>query len=167
MSVYDEGGAVRDLFSLWRDRKVIVAFTRHMGCRFCKEQVLLLEKCRADYLAGAAVDTIIVSIGRYEDIPQFRKETDFAGEIYVDTDLESPKCFQLLQFESGKHVLFADAEGKEILPSTLQAAQRSSVCLPDGGYGSDAGPYTGNVLQVGPSRQLARSVILLCMTYIV
>lgn len=109
---------------------------------------MMLQRCRVDFLSGEDIQTVIVSIGNYKDIPRFREETGFAGEIYVDTDLMSPKCFQLLRFENGKHVLFQDPEGTQIHPRTIEAAQRSSVSLPDGGYGLDDNPYTGDTLQV-------------------
>lgn len=148
MSVFDEGGATVQLLSLWQSRKAIVAFTRHMGCRFCKEQVLLLEMCRDKYLHSSDVVTIIVTIGRYQDIPVFRAETGFTGEIYVDTDLNSPKCYQLMRFHSGAKVLFQDAAMKELRADTSEAAKRSTVTLPDGGYGDGEVPFTGDVLQV-------------------
>lgn len=156
MSVYNDKGEEVSIFSLWKDRKVVVAFTRHMGCRFCKEQALLLEKCRIDYLAGEEVTTIIVSIGCYTDIPKFREETGFTGEIYVDKDLLAPKCFQLLRFENGKHVLFDPIESENIRPQTIEAANRSSVCLPDGGYGDDVNPYKGDVFQVSHFMQTCK-----------
>jgi hypothetical protein len=175
MSVFDEAGITHSLFSLWEDRKVIVAFTRHMGCRFCKEQVVLLERCRKEYLSDCAagnasdsrdgsggsgadahahahIDTLIVTIGRYTDIPKFRAETGFTGEIYVDTDLLTAKCYQLLKFENGKQVLFKDFENaspSELTAGTREAALRASSALPDGGYGDADGPYSGDVFQIG------------------
>lgn len=125
MSVYNEHGTEIELFSLWKDRKVIIAFTRHMGCRFCKEQVQLLEQCQSTVLNNGDISSIIVTIGRFQDIPKFRKETEFTGEIYVDTDLHHPKCYRLLKFENGEKVLFQEStkndknEVKSLLPSTL------------------------------------------------
>lgn len=148
MSVYNQRGEAVDVFSLWRDRRTVVAFTRHMGCRFCKEQALLLEKCRSDYLSAADITSIIVTIGKHTDIPRFREETQFGGEIYVDTVLTEPKCFQLLKFENGKHMLFQDIDKAIVLDAVQEASKRSTACLLDGGYGGEEGPYTGDVFQV-------------------
>ncbi len=103
--VIDEFGNRRELFSLWLNRRVVVAFNRHMGCRFCKEQTALLENIRKDLLKKS-VESVIVTIGKYEDIPRFRSETKFQGEIYVDSTLDHPSCYELMRLANGKHCLF-------------------------------------------------------------
>lgn len=81
MSVIDQEGAEHSLFSLWESRKCVVAFTRHMGCRFCKEQVAVLGSLKME-LSVADVSSIIITIGNYQDIPKFQKETQFSGDKF-------------------------------------------------------------------------------------
>lgn len=70
------------------------------------------------------------------------------GEIYVDADLTSQRCYKLLKFASGPQCLFVEhSDQKVMLPETLEAAKRASA-FSDGGYGSGENPFTGDILQV-------------------
>ncbi len=104
-TVVNEFGAMVELLSIWRDRRVVVSFNRHMGCRFCKEQAAILENIRTSLLKRD-VQAIIITIGRYQDIPRFRDETKFKGEIYVDTALDHPVAFELMRLANGAQCLF-------------------------------------------------------------
>ena len=84
MLVVNEEGDIIDVFSLWASRKCVVAFTRHMGCMFCKEEVAMFERNRP-VLENTDVCAIVITIGRYQDIPKFRAETAFAGEKILST----------------------------------------------------------------------------------
>lgn len=123
MSVYDEKGREINLLSLWADRKIVCAFTRHMGCRFCKEQTNMLEKVQAQ-LNSSDVVSMIITIGSYSDIPKFRAETGFTGEIYVDTNLTAPVCYNMLNLKHGREVLFKDG-GDTFHAETVQAGERA------------------------------------------
>lgn len=104
-AVVNEFGEVVELLSIWRDRRVVISFNRHMGCRFCKEQAAMLEKIRISLLKKD-VQVIIITIGRHQDIPRFREETKFKGEIFVDATLEHPAAFELMRLANGAQCLF-------------------------------------------------------------
>lgn len=83
MSVFNEKGETFELFSLWSAQRSVVAFTRHLGCPFCKEQVALLEQLSKHYKdeTGSDIGTIVVAIGKYEDIPRFKAEVAYTGKV--------------------------------------------------------------------------------------
>lgn len=148
MSVVSETGEIFELFSLWQSRRALVVFTRHMGCRFCKDQVALLEQELLKLkLREADTSCIIITIGKYEDIPKFRQEVSFSGEIYVDSNMDKPECFDILNLKRGEDVLFEKGSKRVVRGETVAAAAR--VSFSDGGYGTAENPYTGDILQVG------------------
>lgn len=149
MSVIGADGREHEIYSLWENRKVVIAFTRHMGCRFCKEQVSMVEKIRATLIAND-VTPIIITIGNYTDIPKFQSETHFFGEIYVDSHLDNPGSFELLKLSQGPDFLFLRGSTEIFREETNIAAERAKA-FPDGGYGSGGSLFTGNILQVNIS----------------
>ena len=153
MSVIDEQGNQRSLFSLWETRKVVLVFTRHMGCRFCKEQISELKRIQPN-LEKHGLSAGVITVGKFEDIPRFRAETQFTGEVYVDASLFAPECYKTMKLGNGAQYLFApeSTDGsteRQFLPETQEAAVRAAEGgFEDGGYGSDDSPYTGDTLQV-------------------
>ncbi len=160
--VISKDGSQLELFSLWENRKVVLAFTRHMGCRFCREQVHALQKTFAN-LQDASVMAIVITMGRYQDISRFQSETGFMGEIYVDASLEAPEWYQVMRLGRGKSLLFADTDSSTstsgddsieeegvLREETMQAALRVGDSFVDGGYPNplDDSPYTGDLFQV-------------------
>jgi hypothetical protein len=157
MSVFDEFGAKHPLFSLWESRKLVLTFTRHMGCRFCKEQVAELLHILPK-LNEQGISAGIITVGRYEDIPRFKQENKFSGEVYVDSSLMAPECYKIMRLPNGPQFLFDLSNSKspsDFLPETQAAALRSAAKgFSDGGYGNDESEYTGDVLQVKTKRDL-------------
>lgn len=157
MSVVDEKGDSLDLFSLWSTRKIVLIFTRHMGCRFCKEQVSELKKIQPT-LIERGISVGIITVGKYEDIPRFKSENDFDGEVYVDSSLFLPECYKTMKLANGLQYLMAHddsksdgvgEQAKSILPETLKAAGRATEKgFQDGGFGSAESEFTGDTLQV-------------------
>lgn len=157
MSVIDEKGNSLELFSLWSTRKIVLIFTRHMGCRFCKEQVSELKKIQPT-LIERGISVGIVTVGKFEDILRFKEENSFDGEVYVDSSLFHPDCYKTMKLANGLQYLMAhddsksDGDGKEanaILPETLKAAGRAvEKGFQDGGFGSADSEFTGDTLQV-------------------
>lgn len=157
MSVIDEFGKSRTLFSLWEKRKLVLIFTRHMGCRFCREQVSELKKIQPKLLKyGLAVG--VITVGKYQDIPKFKQEHNFSGEVYVDSSLFYPECYKTMKLGNGMQYLFAmddckpqsnDGKPGEFLAETQEAAVRAvGKGFADGGYGSPDSEFTGDTLQV-------------------
>ena len=112
-----------------------------------KELVSMMHKVYSK-LELSEVTCIVVTIGRCEDIAKFREETEFSGEIYVDADLHTPRCYSTMKLRNGQEYLL-DPKTSEFLPSTAEAAARANENgFADGGYGNDDSPYTGDVFQV-------------------
>lgn len=153
MSVVNEFGESCSLVSLWSDRKVIVFFARHMGCRFCKEQVSYLGGLKEWILQlNLDVSIIVITIGNYSDIQRFKKATNFDGEVYVDVDLQQPKSYSALKLNNGTEYLFVDQPRGEFLATTVLAADRASKNgFSDGGFSSSDVLYNGDTLQVRDS----------------
>lgn len=154
MSVIDETGKTISLVSLWERRKLVLIFTRHMGCRFCKEQVAELKKIHP-LLSKQKLSVGVITVGKYEDIPKFKLENDFNGEVYVDTNLFTPECYKIMKLGNGMDYLFEkdaskDSSGtREFLPETKEAAIRAEANgFKDGGYGTPDSEFTGDTLQV-------------------
>lgn len=150
MSVIDEFGKSFEMFSIWKSRRTVVTFARHMGCRFCKEQVSQLQVIEPQ-LTKLAIFSVVITVGRYEDIPRFRSETKFTGEIYVDSSLFSLQCYALMKLPTGDNTLFTEELGEKVFhKSTVEAGKRvSAQAFNDGGYGNDDSIYTGDILQIG------------------
>jgi peroxiredoxin len=163
MSVIDEFGQTRSLISLWERRKLVLVFTRHMGCRFCKEQISELRKIQPA-LTKHGISTGVITVGSYKDIPRFKAENMFTGEVYVDTNLFAPECYKVMKLANGMEYLFASdhsKETKEFLPETQEAAIRAaSKGFADGGFGTPDSEFTGDTLQVTlPSRRAASNLL--------
>lgn len=148
IQVIDEIGNYHSLFSLWISRKVLVGFTRHMGCLFCKEQVAALKQVES-IVADAGVTVIVITNGNYEDIPRFKEETGFMGEVYVDTTLLKPITHNAVKLKNGKEFLFAP-NSDNFLETVVAASNRAaSKGFNSGGYASTPdSPWTGDTVQV-------------------
>ena len=160
----NENGISTPLFSLWENRRVIICFARHMGCMFCKEQVAALE-FSSDKLDNEIV-SIVITVGRYNDIPKFRIETGFTGEIYVDSDLYNPTCYSRMKLNNGPSYLFEsninsdtntvtdtnkdDNNQQTIRIETMKSAERATKNgFTNGGYPTLIGESIGSNISSG------------------
>ncbi len=135
---------------LWRRRRVVLAWLRHFGCRFCKQQAVAMERIRKN-LEENDVGVIVVAIGTPEQIPKFRAETGFAGDIWVDKDPDRPLSYRLMQLKRGTVEEIIYPEGAR---AAAEVATKDGFV--DGGYASatlnaitQTNDYTGDILQVG------------------
>ena len=156
MYCINEFGAKHPLFSLWKYRKVVICFARHMGCMFCKEQVSALQQAMSK-LAEEDVSCLVITIGYYQDIPKFRAETGFQGEIYVDEFLVNPSTYRLLKSNHGREFLLIPSG--ELRNDCKAAGERASgagftnggypvVATNSGGNITEENPYSGDIFQV-------------------
>jgi peroxiredoxin len=88
--VQDEAGADVRLGDVWKDRPTILAFVRHFGCVFCREQVTELnrEKAKIDQQGGQLV---VVGSGTPNFVRGFREQTGFEGTVLCDPSVQSYK----------------------------------------------------------------------------
>lgn len=110
-------------------------------------------------LEAADVACVVVTIGTFEDIPKFRADNHYTGEVYVDSNLLTPTCYAMMKLGNGKHLLFQskadtengnNVEAPQLLSNVAEAGARATANgFVDGGYGTSDSPYTGDVFQVG------------------
>ena len=103
------------LCDIWKDRKVILAFLRHFGCRFCAQQVSalneLLPEVKSYNEAHCTEDQIMIAavgFGTIEDARAFMKKWKFGGELYVDTGLNEPLAYKTFKLNAGPSYLLGD-----------------------------------------------------------
>ena len=83
VTVKEEDGADVRLGSVVDDRPLVLAFVRHFGCVFCREQVKKLQ-AEAGRMAGAGADLVVVGSGAPTFVQGFREETGFDGRVLSD-----------------------------------------------------------------------------------
>src|SRR6185437_12713162 len=79
-----EGRPVR-LGDLWRERPAVLAFIRHYGCVFCRDQAVQLHKLRDDFEA-AGVNLVMIGQGTPEMAASFRRAQGVDVTVLVDPD---------------------------------------------------------------------------------
>eukprot|EP00756_Hemistasia_phaeocysticola_P041728 Hpha_TRINITY_DN16931_c1_g3::TRINITY_DN16931_c1_g3_i1::g.53439::m.53439 len=143
--VVDEKGVEHNLVDVWADRKVVVVFLRHLGCRFCKQLTAAAIKFRErveevkDRLTEDNQDTevVIFSIGRSEDVAKWRSETGWKGELYLDPDPMSPATYRFFAFLRQEDLL-----GDQRVAEAAAAAGAE-------GYKDWPQPWTADIKQSG------------------
>ncbi|KAL1523413.1 hypothetical protein AB1Y20_018353 [Prymnesium parvum] len=148
--VLDEDGAPHELPSLWRERRILLVFLRHLGCRFCRQQVALLRSVQPE-LRRHGVEVVLVSIGTPPQLRAFKAESGFEGLAFVDPSPETPLVYASFQLRRGEGLVGGTEEGRAKGEEALAAG------FVDGGYPTPEGvrdftgdgKYTGDVFQVG------------------
>ena len=72
-------GAAIPLVSLWKSRRIVLAFTRDFGCLFCKQMFSLLAAAEKNLGQQAAV--VVIGFGSVTAAHAIVKQTGFAGEV--------------------------------------------------------------------------------------
>eukprot|EP00618_Florenciella_parvula_P001960 CAMPEP_0119502758 /NCGR_PEP_ID=MMETSP1344-20130328/24128_1 /TAXON_ID=236787 /ORGANISM="Florenciella parvula, Strain CCMP2471" /LENGTH=312 /DNA_ID=CAMNT_0007538991 /DNA_START=24 /DNA_END=959 /DNA_ORIENTATION=+ len=106
---------------LWKHRKVVMVFLRHLGCRFCLQQTAhLVEHGIASKLKSVDPDMalIVISMGTVSQAAQWVQITKFDGEVYVDdtTDgnmatgavQDGSKAYQIMKLKRGPNMVMND-----------------------------------------------------------
>ncbi len=88
MTVLDESGAATSLGRFWAKRPVVLAFVRHLGCIFCRQQVAGLSK-RAPEIERRGGLLVVVAPSKAEHIAGFRESTGYKGALFVDPTLRA------------------------------------------------------------------------------
>lgn len=82
MRAASDGRAVW-LPALWSHRRVVVVFLRHLGCRFCKQQMLEFDAV-AERLEEAGVGLAYLSMGTPAHARELCSRLGVRGAVYVD-----------------------------------------------------------------------------------
>ena len=88
MTVLDETGTATSLGRFWVNRPVVLAFVRHLGCIFCRQQVAGLSK-RVPEIEGRGGLLVVVAPAKPEHIAGFRASTSYRGALFVDPALRA------------------------------------------------------------------------------
>ena len=79
-----EGLPVR-LGDIWKDRPAVLAFVRHYGCVFCRDQAVQFHKLRDDF-EEAGVRLVVIGHGTPEMAASFRRAQGVDLPVLVDPD---------------------------------------------------------------------------------
>lgn len=79
-----EGLPVR-LGDTWKDKPAVLAFVRHYGCVFCRDQAVQLHKLR-DEFEEAGVRLVVIGHGTPEMAASFRRAQGVDLPVLVDPD---------------------------------------------------------------------------------
>ena len=101
------------LYELWRDRRTIVTFLRHFGCRNCVQQIAAINT----FLVPAvdrhneshpdnAITLVAIGFGTMKDAKMFAKKYPFDGELYVDTSVVEPASYRLFSLRQNEDTIF-------------------------------------------------------------
>jgi peroxiredoxin len=88
LTVQDEAGAAVSFRGLWAERTVVLAFVRHLGCIFCRQQVAGLSK-RLPEIERRGGTLVVVGPAKPEHIKGFRESTGYQGALFVDPALRA------------------------------------------------------------------------------
>jgi peroxiredoxin len=97
LAVLDEGGKSVELGGLWRDRTVVLLFTRHFGCIHCREHIVAVHG-EIDRIHAKGAELVVIGNGAPNFIAGFRELTGYRGPLYTDPSL---KVFEAAQLERG------------------------------------------------------------------
>lgn len=145
------------LDSLWQDRRVVLIFLRHLGCRFCLEQTdALVQSGLARRLKESGVATVAVSLGSLEESTEWLEKTGFSsfgGEFYVDPSTNGAVT-ATEQLGSAAYRAFKLKRGTQYVlnhPKTAEKAEATLAKFPDREPKTvdDITIYPGDVFQVG------------------
>jgi len=134
--------------TLFSHRRILLVFLRHFGCRFCRMQTHAIRTGIQPLLRQRGVEVVLVSIGTAAQIAQFKAETGFDGEVYVDPRPDFPVAYKGFKLTQGKQMFFNEngAPRPHFVSAAAAAIEQGFI---DGGYPSADSPYTGDVWQVG------------------
>src|ERR1700675_4099680 len=88
LTVQDEAGAAVSFRGLWAERTVVLAFVRHLGCIFCRQQVAGLSK-RLPEIERRGGTLVGVGPAKPEHNKGFRESTGYQGALFVDPALRA------------------------------------------------------------------------------
>ncbi|KAI4349217.1 hypothetical protein L6164_009837 [Bauhinia variegata] len=148
VKVFDLKGNEVSIPDLWKDRKAVVAFSRHFGCVLCRK--------RADYLASkkalmdaAGVALVLIGPGSVDQANVFADQTKFQGEIYADPTYSS---YEALKFVSGFSTTFTPKAGLKIIQLYMEGYRQDWKLTFEKDTVSRGGWKQGGIIVAGPGK---------------
>eukprot|EP00966_Prymnesium_polylepis_P307077 7096353-Prymnesium_polylepis.1 len=151
--VLDHTGDCVTIPSLFSHRRILLVFLRYFGCRFCRQQVRALREGVQPFLRTRGVEIVLLAVGTPGQIPKFRADTCWDGEVYVDPRPDAPVAYSGFKLCGGTSARERMVDGSgELLPHIQARLDQINgfVKLPPGYYtNDDATPFTGDIFQIG------------------
>ena len=132
MTVLDETGTATSLGSLWTRRSVVLAFVRHLGCIFCRQQVAGLSK-RVPEIEGRGGRLVLVAPSKSEHIASFRESTGYKGALFVDPALRAFKTAGLVRGRASTYHPLAVLRGIGAMARGFRQVGRQGDIVQQGG----------------------------------
>ncbi|MCO5564159.1 hypothetical protein L7F22_017815 [Adiantum nelumboides] len=149
VEVLDMEGRSIPVTDIWKDRRVVVGFTRHFGCVLCMKRADLLAS-RKDEFDAANVSLVIIGPGKVEQAKEFAAKKKFPGEIYADPNAATHKAFE---FVSSIGSTFSLSSGLKVISAYLEGYRQDWGLSFDKDTRSKGGWQQGGVLVAGPGRE--------------
>src|SRR4029077_15751436 len=125
-------GAAVSFKGLWAERTVVLAFVRHLGCIFCRQQVAGLTK-RLPEIERRGATLVVVAPAKPEHIGPFRQATGYAGALYVDRSGRAFRTAGLVRGSGTTHHLRAVLKGVVAFAKGFRQAGRPGAVVQQGG----------------------------------
>jgi peroxiredoxin len=132
MTVLDETGAAVSLGAFWARRPTVLAFVRHLGCIFCRQQVAGLSK-RAPEIERRGGVLVVVAPSRAEHIAGFRESTGYKGPLFVDPTLRAFKTAGLVRGRASTYHPLAVLRGIRAMAQGFRQVGRQGDIVQQGG----------------------------------
>ncbi|PAV22926.1 hypothetical protein PNOK_0288300 [Pyrrhoderma noxium] len=88
INVFDNKGNEVVFGDLFASTKTIVIFVRHFFCGMCQAYVSQLAQVPRNALEGVNVKLVVIGCGDWNLIDNYKKATEFQGELYADPQRE-------------------------------------------------------------------------------
>jgi peroxiredoxin len=143
----DHDGVSVRLGEIWQDRPAVLAFVRHYGCVFCRDQAVKLHRLREDFEA-AGVRLVMVGHGTPELAAAFRRAQGVDLPVLVDPDRRiydviGAKVATLPELIGPRHVLAG------LVAAITSRARQGSIAVHQGRIIGHAAQL-GGVLVIAP-----------------
>ena len=132
MTVLDETGTAQPLGRFWTRRSVVLAFVRHLGCIFCRQQVAGLAK-RVPEIERRGGILVVVAPARPEHIAPFRESTGYKGALFVDPARRAFKTAGLVRGRASTYHPLAVLRGIGALAQGFRQVGRHGDIVQQGG----------------------------------
>ena len=132
MTVLDETGAATSLGRFWTKRPVVLAFVRHLGCIFCRQQVAGLSK-RVPEIERRGGTLVVVAPSKSEHIAGFRESTGYKGALFVDPTLRAFKTAGLVRGRGSTYHPLAVLKGVWAVAQGFRQVGRQGDIVQQGG----------------------------------
>ena len=109
----------------WRERPLLLAFTRHLGCAFCREQLLDLKDHWASFQDGD-VQVLGVTMRPIEATSEFRRQLDLPFELIADPQRTVYRAYGAERGNAWRVL------GLGVWPRAIGATWRGGMGLPQG-----------------------------------